>query len=141
MDASARFTITDLAAEFEITPRTIRFWEDQGLISPQREGGRRVFSRRDRTRLKLALRGKRLGLSLAEIKELIGMYDADRDDRPQLKSVLTALEQRRAALELQREDIAAVLHEIAGIEAICRRALAEESAAEATRQGRKSGAS
>jgi len=73
---AASFAISDLAREFGITPRTIRFWEDQGILAPQREGGKRVFNRRDRARLKMALRGKRLGLSLAEIKDLIGMYSS-----------------------------------------------------------------
>jgi DNA-binding transcriptional MerR regulator len=62
------FAISDLAREFDITPRTIRFWEDQGILAPQREGNKRIFTRRDRARLKMALRGKRLGLSLAEIR-------------------------------------------------------------------------
>lgn len=126
MDHAARFTITDLSAEFAITPRTIRFWEDQGLIAPQRESGKRVYSRRDRTRLKLALRGKRLGFSLAEIKDLINMYDADRDDRQQLTTLLGVLANRRRALEQQREDIVAVLGELANFEAICRQALGQE---------------
>jgi len=119
------FTISDLAAEFQITPRTIRFWEDQGLIAPRREGGKRVFSRRDRTRLKLALRGKRLGLSLAEIKDLIGMYDTDRDDRVQLLSCLAVLAKRRTALEQQREDIEAVLGELNAFEGLCRSLVGE----------------
>lgn len=123
------FHISDLAREFGITPRTIRFWEDQGLLFPQREGQTRVFSRRDRTRLKLALRGKRLGLSLAEIKEMIEMYDTARDESSQLLKFLDLLAERRAAFERQREDIAAVLDEIAGFEAQCRELLAREAAA------------
>ncbi len=75
------FAISDLAREFDITPRTIRFWEDQGILAPQREGSKRIFTRRDRARLKMALRGKRLGLSLAEIKDLIGMYSSTEDER------------------------------------------------------------
>lgn len=126
MNQATRFTITDLSTEFAITPRTIRFWEDQGLIAPQREGGKRVYSRRDRTRLKLALRGKRLGFSLAEIKDLINMYDADRDDRQQLTTLLGVLANRRRALEQQREDIVAVLGELANFEAVCRQALGQE---------------
>jgi DNA-binding transcriptional MerR regulator len=125
--ATIRYSITDLALEFSITPRTIRFWEDQGLLSPVRAGGRRVYSRRDRTRLKLALRGKRLGLSLAEIKQLINLYDADRDDRAQLLTVLAVLDARRNALEQQREDIEVMLAEISAFEAICRQALDEEA--------------
>ena len=81
------FAISDLAREFGITPRTIRFWEDQGILAPEREGSKRVFTRRDRARLKMALRGKRLGLSLAEIKDLIGMYASPRTKRRNCWSV------------------------------------------------------
>jgi DNA-binding transcriptional MerR regulator len=126
------FHISDLAREFGITPRTIRFWEDIGLLFPQREGQTRIFSRRDRTRLKLALRGKRLGLSLAEIKEMIDMYDTvhTEGERPQLLKFLDLLAERRAAFERQREDIEAVLDEIAGYEEVCRELLAREAAAD-----------
>lgn len=123
------FHISDLAREFGITPRTIRFWEDQGLLFPHRDGQTRVFSRRDRTRLKLALRGKRLGLSLAEIREMIDMYDTARDESSQLLKFLDVLAERRAAFERQREDIEAVLDEIAGFEEACRELLAREEAA------------
>lgn len=117
------FSISDLAREFNITPRTIRFYEDQGLISPQREGRTRVFSRRDRTRLKLALRGKRLGFSLAEIGYLIGMYDTARDSNTQLTEFLNGLAQRKAALLQQREDIEAVLQEVSAFEQQCQELL------------------
>ena len=123
------FAISDLAKEFGITPRTIRFWEDQGLLFPHREGQTRVFSRRDRTRLKLALRGKRLGLSLAEIKDLIGMYASTEDETPQLLECLRIMEKRRAALEQQREDIEAMLAEITQFEAQCQLELARRDAA------------
>ncbi len=103
------FAISDLAREFGITPRTIRFWEDQGIVAPEREGSKRVFTRRDRARLKMALRGKRLGLSLAEIKDLIGMYNSTEDETPQLQECLRVMHKRRAALEQQREDIEAML--------------------------------
>ena len=127
---SARFTITDLATEFAITPRTIRFWEDQGLIAPERVGGKRVYTRRDRTRLKLALRGKRLGLPLAEIKHLIDMYDAaGHDDREQLLTLLNVLSRQRASLKQQLEDIEAVLGELERFEAICQGALGAEATA------------
>jgi len=106
------FAISDLAREFGITPRTIRFWEDQGILSPEREGSKRVFTRRDRARLKMALRGKRLGLSLAEIKDLIGMYESTEDETPQLLECLRIMSNRRTALEQQREDIEAILAEI-----------------------------
>ena len=113
--AMATYTITELAKEFDITPRAIRFYEDQGLISPSREGpsGRnRVYSARERTHLKLTLRGKRLGLSLSEIKHLVTMYDSPKDTEVQLKSFLDVLAKHRASLEQQREDIEVMLDEI-----------------------------
>lgn len=117
--SATTFAISDLAREFGITPRTIRFWEDQGILAPQRESNKRVFTRRDRARLKMALRGKRLGLSLAEIKDLIGMYNSTEDETPQLLECLRVMEKRRAALEQQREDIEAMLAEIAQFERQC----------------------
>jgi len=116
---TARFAISDLAREFGITPRTIRFWEDQGILAPEREGRNRVFTRRDRARLKMALRGKRLGLSLAEIKDLIGMYSGTEDETPQLIECLRIMSRRREALEQQREDIEAMLAEISQFERQC----------------------
>lgn len=117
------FTISELSREFNVTPRAIRHYEDQGLIFPQRAGQSRVYSKRDRTRLKLTLRGKRLGLSLGEIKELIDMYDTAPDESSQLVKLLDVLARRRAALEQQREDIEAVLAELDGFEAQCREIL------------------
>ncbi|MCM0043436.1 MAG: MerR family DNA-binding transcriptional regulator [Burkholderiaceae bacterium] len=122
----ATYTITELAREFDITPRAIRFYEDQGLISPRREGagGRiRVYGARERTRLKLTLRGKRLGLTLSEIKDLVDMYDSPKDSAAQLKRFLSVLAQHRESLEQQREDIEVTLAEIAAHEDQCRRML------------------
>ena len=121
--SESTFSITELSREFDVTPRTIRYYEDQGLLFPQRAGLQRVYSKRDRTRLKLALRGKRLGLSLAETKGMIDMYDTAHDEEGQLVKFLAALAQRRAALERQREDIAALLTEIDGLERQCRELL------------------
>jgi len=120
---AATFAISDLAREFGITPRTIRFWEDQGILAPEREGSKRVFTRRDRARLKMALRGKRLGLSLAEIKDLIGMYSSTDDETPQLLECLRVMSSRREALEQQREDIEAMLAEIGQFETLCQQEL------------------
>jgi DNA-binding transcriptional MerR regulator len=120
------YTITDLAREFDITPRAIRFYEDQGLLAPKREGagGRtRVYSARERTRLKLTLRGKRLGLSLSEIKSLVDMYESPKDSSAQLKRFLTVLGEHRDMLERQREDLEVTLAEIAAHEEECRRLL------------------
>lgn len=127
--AAITFAISDLAREFGITPRTIRFWEDQGILSPEREGSKRIFNRRDRARLKMALRGKRLGLSLAEIKDLIGMYTSTEDETPQLLECLRVMSSRRQALEQQREDIEAMLAEIGQFEQLCQQELARREGA------------
>ena len=108
----AEFTIGELAREFDVTPRTIRFYEDQGLLAPRREGQRRIYNLRDRTRLKLTLRGKRLGLTLSEIRELIDMYEPGKDERPQLERFLAVLETHKASLLQQRADIEAQLSEL-----------------------------
>jgi DNA-binding transcriptional MerR regulator len=119
----AEFSISELAREFDITPRAIRFYEDQGLLAPRREGQRRIYSPRDRTRLKLTLRGKRLGLSLSEIRDLIDMYEPGRDERPQLERFLAVLEDHKAILLQQREDIEAQLSEIQAFEKRVRKQL------------------
>lgn len=118
-------TITDLAKEFGVTTRTIRHYEDEGLLSPRRDGLNRLFSNRDRVRLKLALRGKRLGFSLAEIRELFDLYDMARDEQRQLQEFLAKLERRRALLAQQREDIEVMLDEMTFFETQCRKLLAE----------------
>lgn len=126
------YTIAELAREFDITPRAIRFYEDQGLLTPRREGpnGRvRVYTARERTRLKLTLRGKRLGLSLSEIRDLVDMYETPSDSVPQLQRFLAVLARHRETLEQQREDIDVMLAEIAGHERECRRALASRAPA------------
>ena len=109
------YTISDLAQEFDLTTRAIRFYEDMGLLEPERSGpgGRnRVYSSRDRTRLKLTLRAKRLGLSLVEAKELIDMYDTPRDTGPQLKKFMVVLAEHRQQLESQLADLHATLEEV-----------------------------
>lgn len=123
---STTYTISELAKEFDVTTRTIRFYQDQGLLSPKRKGTTRIFSTRDRIRLKLALRGKRLGFSLAEIRELFELYDVSRDEHKQLEEFLAKLERRRARLEQQREDIEAMLSEIDFFANQCRRLLRGE---------------
>jgi DNA-binding transcriptional MerR regulator len=127
------YTISQLAAEFDVTTRTIRFYEDQGLLSPRRDGSSRIFSGRDRVRLKLALRGKRLGFSLAEIRELFELYDISRDERQQLEQFLSKLDRRRAHLEQQREDIEVMLNEINFFSTQCRRLLKEAAGEAASR--------
>jgi DNA-binding transcriptional MerR regulator len=122
------YTIAELAREFDITARAIRFYEDQGLLSPSREGvgGRnRVYTPRDRTRLKLTLRGKRLGLTLSEIKSIVDMYESPRDTSAQINRFLGVLAHQRETLEQQRADIEMALEEISAHEEECRRLLAE----------------
>lgn len=117
------FSISELAREFDVTPRAIRFYEDQGLLAPRRDGQRRVYTARDRTRLKLTLRGKRLGLALSEIRELIDMYEPGRDERPQLARFLSVLDMHKAGLLQQRADIEAQLSEIRAFEKRIRKQL------------------
>lgn len=125
------YTIAELAREFDITARAIRFYEDQGLLSPSREGvgGRnRVYTPRDRTRLKLTLRGKRLGLTLSEIKSIVDMYESPKDTRAQIDRFLGVLAHQRETLEQQRADIEMALEEISAHEEECRRLLADSAA-------------
>ena len=130
MAPSQTFSISELATEFDITPRAIRFYEDQGLLAPERRGSSsvRVYSARDRTRLKLTLRGKRLGLSLSEIRELIDMYDSAKDETAQLTKFLQVLKDHRAQLIQQREDIETQLQEIGAFEVQCRKRLGGKAA-------------
>ncbi len=125
------YTITELAQEFDVTARAIRFYEDVGLLEPTRAGRSRVYTQRDRTRLKLTLRGKRLGLSLQEIKQLVDMYDSAVDTAPQLQAFLGVLHEHRLQLERQLEDIQVTLAEIAQHEERCRSLLAEAQRREA----------
>jgi DNA-binding transcriptional MerR regulator len=117
------YSISELAQEFDVTPRAIRFYEDQGLLAPRRDGQRRIYTPRDRTRLKLTLRGKRLGLTLSEIRELIDMYEPGRDQRPQLRRFLDVLESHKATLLQQRTDLEAQLAELTAFEKKIRKRL------------------
>ena len=117
------FSISELAREFDVTPRAIRFYEAEGLLAPRREGQRRIYTPRDRTRLKLTLRGKRLGLTLSEIRELIDMYEPGRDERPQLERFLAVLEAHKKSLVQQRADIEAQLAELQTFEKRVRKQL------------------
>ena len=120
------YSISDLAQEFDLTTRAIRFYEDMGLLQPQREGvGQRVrvYSARDRTRLKLTLRAKRLGFSLSEAKEIIDLYDSPRDTAPQMRRYLDTLQKHRATLELQLAELQANLEELCEAEEAAQAAL------------------
>jgi DNA-binding transcriptional MerR regulator len=123
--AAPTYTIGELAREFDLTTRAIRFYEDCGLLSPQRSGRNRVYTARDRTRLKLTLRGKRLGLTLAEVKELVDMYESPRDTQPQLKKFLVVLAAHRAQLEQQMADLNVTLDEVRAHEKEARRLLSD----------------
>ncbi|MGY8905038.1 MAG: MerR family transcriptional regulator [Burkholderiales bacterium] len=137
--ANTTFTISDLAQEFDLTTRAIRFYEDMGLLQPLRDGaaGRnRVYSARDRTRLKLTLRAKRLGLSLTEAKELIEMYDSPRDTLPQLKKFLNVLALHRDALEAQLTELQATLDEVKAHEKEAKSLLAKNEKAASKKGGK-----
>lgn len=121
------YSISELAREFDVTPRAIRFYEGEGLLNPRREGSRRVYSKRDLVRLKLVLRGKRLGLSLAQVREMFELYDSAKDERPQLEKFLAALAARREQLERQRGEIEEELAEIRTFELQSRKLLAEQA--------------
>lgn len=118
------WTIAQIAAEFGVTHRTIRFYEDQGLISPERRGTQRVFHPRDRVRLALVLRGKRLGFDLGQIRRIVDMYDQEPGEAGQLRYLLDQIAERRAELEQRRRDIELTLAELDDVERRCRTALA-----------------
>jgi DNA-binding transcriptional MerR regulator len=128
MSLSATYTIGELAREIDLTTRAIRFYEDCGLLEPARSGRNRVYSSRDRTRLRLTLRGKRLGLKLAEVKELVDMYETRRDTGPQLRRFLGVLARHRAQLEQRLGDLQATLAEVTAQEEEARRLLGTRSA-------------
>jgi len=123
------YSISDLAKEFALTTRAIRFYEDEGLLAPRRSGRSRIYGERERVRIKLVLRGKRLGLSLSEIRELLDLYETTHSERPQLVKFLEVLAARRAMLAQQQEDIAVVLAEIDSLERQCRKRLRQGAAA------------
>jgi DNA-binding transcriptional MerR regulator len=113
------YTISELAREFGVTTRTIRFYEEKGLVSPRREGQRRLFSPADRVRIRLILRGKRIGMSLDECVEIIDMYDPDTNNRGQLESLLERVAARRQKLLQQRRDINAMLSSLDEVRRLC----------------------
>ncbi|ELI6430639.1 MULTISPECIES: MerR family transcriptional regulator [Aeromonas] len=124
-DDSRTYSISELAREFDVTTRSIRFYEDQGLLNPARQGQTRIYSKQDRVRLKLTLRGKRLGFSLADIRDLFDLYDADKSSRTQLQTMLGLVADKRETLQQQLEDIKMVLLELDAAEQRCQQALAQ----------------
>lgn len=119
------FTISELAREFDLTPRAIRFYEDQGLLSPRRNGLQRIYSKKDRVHLKLIVRGKRLGLSLAESRDLIELYDPTSRNKRQLKAMLDAIDSSSKRLEQQLNDIQMMQDDLKEARIRCQKALQE----------------
>jgi DNA-binding transcriptional MerR regulator len=120
---SRTYSISQLAKEFDITTRAIRFYESEGLLNPEREGRNRLYSQRDHTRLKLILRGKRLGFSLDEIGEMFELYDSPIGELAQLRHVLDKIDERKQILKQQLEDIQLSLHELKEFETQCKHRL------------------
>ncbi|WP_404402489.1 MerR family DNA-binding transcriptional regulator [Idiomarina seosinensis] len=124
MSNKITYSIGELAKQFDITTRSIRFYEDEGLLSPARQGQHRIYTNKDRVRLKLVLRGKRLGFSLAETRRLFELYDADNSSIAQLEKVLELIEEKKVSLRQQMEDINVLLTELSGLEQRCQDELA-----------------
>ena len=129
MGVEKNYRIGELALEFDITTRTIRFYEDMGLITPVREGRTRAYTPRDRVRLKLVLRARRLGFPLGEIGEMLNLYDNPTQDVETLHRVRQKIEERRATLEQQRMDIEIILTELDMLQDRCSAVLAQERSA------------
>lgn len=123
--SSSTYSISDLARELDITPRAIRFYEEQGMLSPERRGLERIYSARDKVSLKLILRGKRIGFSLAECKELIELYDPASGNRKQLETFMDKIAERRLQLEQQLLDIQQMQLELDTAEERCQIAISE----------------
>lgn len=121
-----KYKISQLAKEFDVTTRSIRFYEDEGLIHPERKGSMRIYDRRDKTRLKLILRGKRLGFSLAEIRELFELYDTHQGET-QLTEMLKIIDEKEAVLMRQLEDISNMLDDLSIARERCQQALVVDS--------------
>ena len=125
------YGIAELAREFGVTHRTSRFYEDQGMLTPLRDGQRRIYRPRDRTRLKLILRGRRLGFPLAEVREIIDLYDAPAGEAGQLARLVARITARKAELEQKRRDIEASLRDLGAVAETCRKRLGELEKGEA----------
>lgn len=129
MSKQGFYTISELAKEFDVTTRTIRFYEEKGLIQPRRDGQKRLYSPADRVRIKLILRGKRIGLTLAECVEVIDMYDPGHNNLEQLHSLIDKVAQRRALLVRQKKDIDDMLAGLDEVQTLCEQALARSGSA------------
>lgn len=122
--SSRTYSISELAREFGVTTRTIRFYEEKGLIHPRREGQKRLYSSADRVRIKLILRGKRIGMTLKESVEVIDLYDPDHNNTAQLQTLLDTVAERRAALQRKKQDIDDMLGGLDEVQQLCEQALA-----------------
>ncbi|WP_299263228.1 MerR family DNA-binding transcriptional regulator [uncultured Psychrosphaera sp.] len=118
-DQAVKFSISDLAKEFDITTRSIRFYEDQGLLAPERKGQTRIYSVKDRVRLKLVLRGKRLGFTLAETKTIFDLYDTEKTEQRQLETMLELIASKKQILAQQLLDITSVMDDLEQLEKNC----------------------
>ncbi|MYM62431.1 MerR family DNA-binding transcriptional regulator [Pseudomaricurvus sp. HS19] len=125
---ATEYSISDLAAEFDITTRTIRFYEEKGLLAPQRSGNSRIYTPAERTKLKLILRGKRLGFTLEESRSIIEMYDPEHGNSDQLQSLLAKIREKQAHLEQQLHDIEVMMVDLGEAEKNCLDAIAAEEA-------------
>jgi DNA-binding transcriptional MerR regulator len=127
LSMSKTYSISDLAAEFDVTTRTIRFYEEKGLLQPARAGNRRIYSPADRTRLRLILRGKRLGFSLDESAEIVLMYGSQGNNRRQLEKLIAGIREKRAGLKRQQKDLKVMLEDLRDAENKCIASLAESA--------------
>lgn len=136
-DPNRLYTITELSEELGVTPRAIRFYEAKGLLSPQRAGANRIYSHRDRARLLIILRGKRLGFSLALVKKYFDLYDADPTHKTQIEHLLAGARQRLSELEAQRQDLDLTIEELREIEQLCLDAMQRLGTGTPVREGRR----
>ena len=125
--ATTTYSISELAKEFDITTRTIRHYEEIGLLAPQRRGQTRIYRPADRTKLKLILRGKRLGFSLEQSRNIIEMYDPESGNTEQLKSLLTSIQQQRQHIEEQINDINLLMKDLDDAERLCQKSLGQKN--------------
>jgi len=123
----ATFSISELAREYQVTTRTIRFYEEKGLLEPARVGSSRVYSNGDRVKLRLILRGKRMGLTLQESRDIIAMYDPARGNIQQLEKLISTYRQKREQLQLQLQDLRALIDDLQAAEDKCQQALSQQT--------------
>ena len=126
------YTISDLAKEFGVTTRTIRFYEEKGMISPLRDGQRRLYSSADRVRIKLILRGKRIGMTLQECVDVIDMYDPEHNNAEQLHSLINKVKERREQMLQQKRDIDDMLTGLDEVQSLCKQSLASKATSNPT---------